>query len=247
LYRRRRTRRQFDIPKLESLLPSALPIDPVAPLSSAIGKVTELVSKIISAAIEGINEIFEEINEGMEAGINQDFNIDFNLERKDRHMPLETIQNLGFTPKVTLIDSYASGAFDVGFVVKFRPLDFAAFSGIKGESAGDKFGGFIGGFLQEVSVYVMAAQEIKLGLQAEIVTKRGVEWFCAFWLWPDLGAAGCVVVMGEEDIAQLVNPKDWKFSDKKWGDMNGQKKSGKGGAWKVRLVTTWQKRSRMCD
>jgi hypothetical protein len=179
LHCRRLPRRQFDIPKIESFLPSGPPVDPEASLSSAIGEVSELVSRLSIAAVEGIEEVFEKINEGLEAGIDQDFNIDSNLERKDRYMPLEAIQNLSFKPKATLIDSYASGSLNVGVVIKFRPLNFDAFSGIKGESAGDRFGGSIGGFLQEVSLYVKAAQEIKPGLQAEIVTKQGIEWFCA--------------------------------------------------------------------
>ncbi|KAF2821324.1 hypothetical protein CC86DRAFT_411022 [Ophiobolus disseminans] len=149
-------------------------------------------------------------------------------------MPAEGLQNLGFTPKLTLIDSYANGSLDIGFAMKFNIMSLDEFKSQPGD-VDDIYGRYVSNHLIETSVTFKAREKINIGIQLKIILTHGLELFRPFWLVPLPKPIGCVVVYVQGDIPQLV-PLGQKFDDKTWNDAKngkGTDKSGNAKAWKA--------------
>lgn len=95
-------------------------------------------------------------------------------------MPLEHLQHSGFTPRFTLINSYAHGSYDIGFSMKFKMAHRTDFHELRGGKK-DKFERFVNIFLREVVVTLHAREDIKIGMQMEMQVSAGYELFCAWW------------------------------------------------------------------
>jgi hypothetical protein len=230
-----------DLPHLSHLTHLSNLPDPIHSLtskigseaSSLIGHITSAAGSLVSEAIQEVEDMYEEITKGLEKGISHDLNLKLDWQRSARKVPLEGLQNLGMTPKLAVIDSYATGSIAVGFSLKFSMIPLDSFKDLEGPTE-DKFGQYVSSFLKEVSIWFQAREEIEIGLQFEIYLQAGIEYFCAWWLWPVPGFAACSLSVLPADISQNVNNPFKDFNHDEWGKVNGGTSDKKGAsAWKV--------------
>lgn len=131
-----------------------------------------------------MEDLYEDIWAAADVEIEKDLTLSLNMERQPTKMLAEKMQNLGFTPKLTLIDSYVNGSLDVGFTLNLNIMPKAEFLGLKGSSKEEVNNSYVHDAFQEGSIFVRAAEDINIGLQLEVVLQAGAELFCAFWLTP---------------------------------------------------------------
>jgi hypothetical protein len=233
-----------DLPHLSNLPHWSDLSDPFHSLTSKIGSkahsmashITSAVGSIVSEGIEEIEDLYEEITDGLEVGIQHEMNLKLDWQRTGRRVPLKGLQDLGLTPKLAVIDSYATGSIAAGFSLKFSIISLDSFKHLKG-STEDKFGRYIGDFIEEVSIWFQAREEIKIGLQFEIYVQAGIEYFCAWWLWPVPDFASCSTSVLPADISQNVNDPFKDFDHEEWEKIrDGTSDKKLAAAWKVRSL-----------
>lgn len=205
---------------------------------------SSILDEVASEFRDAVQDIWEKIEHGLAFSIGVGFSLDLNIPRRPRYQPVQKLQNLGFTPKLTLIDSYGSGTLDVGFNLTFGIMKHDDLEELDGPKE-DKINQYVGNYLQSAAIYWSAPEDIKLGLQLEIDLSAGIEWFCSWWLLPVepwIVFIGCSTAVIVEDFAQMTGEsKTNKFDHDSWDDMKkngGKGKSRHGKAWKVSQTFT---------